>query len=157
MLAWLAASTAFALPDLQVTRIYSYGGPLGLTVDVKNAGDQASGPFYVDLWLRSPTVPVVGDYGDYYVWHGGLAAGATIRLTLVPERVRPYPQPDPTGWITLAQSWTPGWVDVVVDTDRLVREGHEANNVVSHYMQIGAGYAFCTYLSNGNLDRCTGT
>jgi hypothetical protein len=144
MLFWMAASAAFALPELRVLRIHEHGN--GQIVLVKNVGDQPSRGFYVDIWYHAPAAPEVGDFGDYYAWHPGLAPGQEYWVTVVPFDT----------WYDVRQGWTTGWIDVIVDTDRLVAEEHEGNNVTSAFVGYQGMWFSAYYESNGDLDYTQG-
>jgi len=104
-----------ALPDLEITYFSAYIGD-GMTyffIDVTNSGDHPAGGFYVDLFVDPWFAPEVGEDGDHWLWIDQLDPGETTYADFDVE--------DEPWW---------GWGSyVIVDTNRLVWESDEDDNV----------------------------
>jgi hypothetical protein len=81
-------------------------------VEVFNAGDEAAGGFYVDVFVDEDSAPEIGDYGDEYELMDGLGAGERVSMDALVER-----------WCGWCWSW------VLVDSLDWVEEANEADNV----------------------------
>ena len=114
---WSFTTQSNNLPDLKITAVTTSPSdsnePAKVVVSVSNQTAYAAGGFWIDIYInRSPTG--CGDDGNYWVWAGSLAAGATSKWTVkIP-----------------AQTLTPGSYNIraYADINCLLAESNESNN-----------------------------
>jgi hypothetical protein len=92
-----------------------------LLIYVYNNGNTASGSFYVDVFLNEPDYPVPGMFSPYYVQFPSIPPGDRTAFEVSVPGIQ--------------YSWGGGWIDVLVDSDQLVYESNENNNLDSAYYE----------------------
>jgi hypothetical protein len=126
MLAVLMLGEALAAPDLRVSIVtpFCYAGYLPrVIVGVSNDGD-APASAYLDVFVDLPAAPSVGTTSTIFRRTG---------------TVQPYT----TRFYTFDLLDAPAretWVDVIVDTDQIVFESNELNNVSSSWADFTGCY-----------------
>ena len=101
-------------PDLSVNidSAVSNGSTVTVNYTVYNKGLSAAASFNVTGWSDSASVPTVGATGQASATHSGLASGASV-----------------SGSFTIANAAASGNAYVIVDTNNLITESVENNNV----------------------------
>jgi len=122
--------------DLQVVINSAVSDRNNVTVNytVSNPAANPAGPFNVDIWSDSVTVPVVGNTGQSIVTFPSLSAGATA-----------------SGSVSIPNAGASGTAYAIVDTTNQVAEGIETNNVSPGVAWIEPPLAPQTYNFNTSL------
>lgn len=97
-------------------------GDATLNLTIGNKGNGSASDFWIDIFVDPSSTPTVGDLGDLYTGGGYLGAGDTV---------------DGSFQITLSEGSHE--IYVILDTDDLIDESNEGNNVASDVVTIGGG------------------
>ncbi len=128
-------ATAQGLPDLVIDDISTGcdGTDTIATLHVSNLGAGHASGFYVDLFVGHQQGPLIGDIGDLYVHLPSLDAGESTTV----EFAIPEDQP-----------WDYPYLDAIVDTDEIVTESNENNNVDWIGSERPVCESFCELMSS---------
>lgn len=104
--------------DSVVTSYDSWSGTASYDVTVRNNGAAPASSFWIDAFVDRATAPVMGELGEGYIEVSGLDGGATTSVTLYAS----------ASCSEICNSW------VIVDTDDLVFESDEGNNIEGPFL-----------------------
>ena len=132
-----------AIPDLYISDLVIEAGTEEATVNLKmgNRGTGGASDFWIDIFIDPSSEPSVGDYGDLYTAGGYVGPGEEIDVSFN---------------IGLDEGSHEIWV--VLDTENLLEESDESNNVAGGTVTVGGNtwvgpnltVTYFDYVADGN-------